>query len=123
MIDIFESFEKSIRSLEKILKQEKNETVRDAAIKRFELTFELSWKSAQAFLKDQGITCRSPKETFKEAFKFGLIKGDEEWIMMLKDRNLSIHTYSEELADDMYSRIGVYLNLFSLLRDSLQEYL
>lgn len=42
---IFESFSQSISRLDEILKEPKTVANRDSAIKRFELTFELAWKS------------------------------------------------------------------------------
>lgn len=74
---------------------------RDSAVKRFEFTVELAWKSIQMFLREQKIICRSPKESFKEAFKFGLIKDDPRWIEMIEDRNLTVHTYDENFAKEV----------------------
>lgn len=113
-------FEKSVERLEEILKEKKTDITRDAAIQRFEFTVELSWKTTQKFLKDQGIICRSPKECFKEAFKFGLIEDDPKWIEVLNDRNLTVHTYNEKLAEEIYSRLPDYLKLFIRLKNGLE---
>ena len=37
-------FQKAVVRLEEVLKKEKNDFIRDSAIKRFELAFDLSWK-------------------------------------------------------------------------------
>jgi len=42
-------FEKALNKLKDILNKEESEEIRDATIKRFELTFELCWKSLQEF--------------------------------------------------------------------------
>jgi predicted transcriptional regulator len=34
---------------------------RDAAIQRFEFSFELAWRAIQERARDQGLDCRSPK--------------------------------------------------------------
>jgi nucleotidyltransferase substrate binding protein (TIGR01987 family) len=65
---------------------------RDSAIKRFELTFELAWKSAKAYAAGQGIVCRSPRDSFSEAFRLGLISDNPLWLKMIEDRNLSVRT-------------------------------
>ena len=56
MKEIFNSFKISLARLEEILKKEKTIENRDSAVKRFEFTVELSWKSVQKFLKSEEIT-------------------------------------------------------------------
>ncbi|MBU3965068.1 nucleotidyltransferase substrate binding protein [Patescibacteria group bacterium] len=121
MKELFNSFEKSVQRFEEILKEEKSIKNRDSAIKRFEFTIELAWKCVQKFLREEEIICRSPKECLKEAFKFGLVEDDPRWIEALEDRNLTVHTYDESTADDVYSRLPNYLGIFNLLRDKLKE--
>lgn len=120
MKELFDSFEKSVQRFEEILKEEKSIKNRDSAIKRFEFTVELAWKCAQKFLRDQEIICRSPKECLKEAFKFGLVEDDPRWIEALEDRNLTVHTYDESTADDVYLRLSNYLEIFNFLKDKLK---
>ena len=86
---------------------------------RFELTFELAWKSAKLYAGNQGIVCRSPRDCFAEAFRLGLVSANPLWLKMIKGRNLSVHTYNEKLAEDIYGRLIEYLRLFRELNDSL----
>ncbi|MBI2591270.1 MAG: nucleotidyltransferase substrate binding protein [Candidatus Brennerbacteria bacterium] len=124
MKELFLSFKKSIVQLQKILKQKKTVANRDSAIKRFELTFELAWKSIQKFLQEQNkVICRSPKECLREAFGLGLIADDSRWLEALDDRNLTVHTYDEKVADEVYSRLGRYLKLFEQFNESLNKFL
>ena len=118
---IYNSFAQSLGRLAEILEAPKTIANRDSAIKRFELTFELAWKSAKVHAADQGIVCRSPRESLAEAFRLGLIPDDPQWLKMIEDRNLSVHTYNEKLADDIYGRLKDYLRLFSELNNSLQK--
>jgi nucleotidyltransferase substrate binding protein (TIGR01987 family) len=120
MNDIYNSFKKSIVRLDEILRQEKTVANRDSAIKRFEFTFELAWKSLQHFLREEGIPCRSPKECLKEAFEFELIGDDYRWLEMVEDRNLTVHTYDENIADDVFKRLPSYLGLFRILIAKLE---
>lgn len=121
MKEIIISFEKSLKRLEEILKKDESETIRDAAIQRFEFTIELAWKLTQKFLRSEEIICRSPKECLKEAFKFGLIKDDPRWFEMLSDRNLTVHTYDEETAKEIYDRLPKYLEVLKDLQDGLRK--
>ena len=121
MEEIFKAFEKSFGRLEEVLKLEKNAINRDAAIQRFEFTVELAWKSMQKFLRSKEIVCRSPKDCLEEAFKFGLISDNELWLEMFKDRNLTVHTYNEETADQIYNRLPGYVGLFRELKNNLKD--
>jgi nucleotidyltransferase substrate binding protein (TIGR01987 family) len=116
----FYSYKKSVQRLKEVLREDKTETIRDSAIKRFEFCFELAWKSVQEFLRDKGITCMSPKDCFKGAFKYGLIEDNPLWVEMIEDRNLAIHTYEERLAENLYNKLeSKYLPLFVSLLKSL----
>jgi nucleotidyltransferase substrate binding protein (TIGR01987 family) len=82
--------------------------VRDAAIQRFEFTFELVWKTLQLYLEHEGFESGSPRAVLKRAFVARLISDQEEadvWLQMLDDRNLSSHAYDETLAVRIYTRI------------------
>jgi hypothetical protein len=81
-----QSFRKSVANLKSILVEAKTGIVRDAAIKRYELCYELSWKSVQ-----------------------------EAYADMVQNRNLTTHTYNEDLADEIYNNLGEYLSLFESL--------
>ncbi len=122
MKEILISFERSIQRLEEILKEEETVANRDSAIKRFEFTVELAWKCVQKFLREQEIICRSPKECLKEAFKFGLIEDDPRWLEMFEDRNLTVHTYNETTAEEVYERLSNYLGVFELLKEKLNQF-
>jgi len=93
---------------------------RDSAIQRFEFTVELAWKVQQAFLREKGIECRSPKDCLKESFKYGLLRDDPLWLAMLEDRNLTVHTSNEQTAEKVYGRISHYVPLVEDLASSLR---
>jgi nucleotidyltransferase substrate binding protein (TIGR01987 family) len=105
---------------EEILKKRKNKIIRDSAIKRFEFTFDLSWKAVKAFLEEkQGIKCRAPKECFREAYRQGLISYNELWLKMTDWRNFAVHTYNEKFADQLYKKLPQTLKLFKELEKNL----
>ncbi|MEK7123791.1 MAG: HI0074 family nucleotidyltransferase substrate-binding subunit [Patescibacteria group bacterium] len=84
---------------------------RDAAIQRFEFTFELFWKSVKIYLKEkEKIECVSPRSCFREIKKiFNLTNAEIELCLkMADDRNLSVHTYSEKMATALYKRLKRY---------------
>lgn len=81
---------------------------RDAAIQRFEYSFEAVWKAAQLYLREvEGVEVGSPKQASRAAFRVGLLNEEEtrEALRMADDRNLTVHTYNEELAKEIASRL------------------
>ena len=113
---ITKQYEKALQRFEDVLAQDKNEYIRDSAIKRFEFTFDLSWKLIKAFLEEEkGIICASPKGCFREAYQQGLLQYDEYWIEMTDMRNKPSHTYREETAEEIYSQLPVTRDHFQTL--------
>ncbi len=81
--------------------------MRDSAIQRFEISFELCWKFLKAYLEEQhNASCTSPRTCFRAAFRHGVIDNDPFWIGLTVLRNYTVHTYSEQLADYVYSRLA-----------------
>jgi nucleotidyltransferase substrate binding protein (TIGR01987 family) len=113
-------FNKAIDNLYEVMQENKTNIVRDSAIKRYEICYELAWKSIQEFLKQEGLeSCKSPKQCFKEAFYQGLIDEEVGFSDMVENRNLTTHTYDEKLAEIVYQSITGYLLLFKNLYQNL----
>lgn len=94
---------------------------RDAAIQRFEFTFELAWKALKDFYYEKGIDLNSPKDLFRHAFASGDIQDEKIWLAMLKDRNLTSHTYNEMLSCDVFSRLPSYFKALQTLKKLLDN--
>jgi nucleotidyltransferase substrate binding protein (TIGR01987 family) len=120
-IPILKDFKRTISRLEEALSLEKTDIVRDSAIKRFELCFDLAWKSIQIYARNEGIESHSPRSCLKIAFQLNLIEYDESWLEMLEDRNLTVHMYKEKYAEEVFTRLPKYLLLFKGLEQNLSE--
>ncbi len=120
--DRLSEFKKCLKKFEEVLSLEKNDVLIDSAIKRFELCFELSWKTLKNFLEKEGILCRSPRSCLKEAFSMGLIQNEDEWLSILEDRNLSVHTYDETLAEELYDRLLNHLKAMKDLAKAIENF-
>lgn len=102
------------------------ENDRDVAgiIQAFEFTFEQAWKSIQKIAGMQGVEIGSPKAAFSFALQNAWIQTNEEskWIQLLKDRNLTSHTYQEALAQEVLGRIQRdYIGMFQSLLAELEK--
>ncbi|MEW5907776.1 MAG: HI0074 family nucleotidyltransferase substrate-binding subunit [Patescibacteria group bacterium] len=120
-LPILDDFKKAIERLEEVLNLEKTDITRDSAIKRFEICFDLAWKTIKEQAKKQGVECNSPRICFKTAFQLKLIDYDDEWLNMIDDRNLTTHLYKEEYADKVYSHLKSYLGLFKKLKNTISQ--
>lgn len=77
---------------------------RTGVIGQFNLTFELAWKSLRDILRvhgAEGAKSGSPREILQLGYQHGFLENPAVWLMMLKKRNLVIHIYSEEEADEL----------------------
>ena len=101
---LIEDLTKAAKRLGEALDLDVTDISRDATIRRFEFTFELSWKAIQAYLKDQGLDCRSPKNCFRLGADSELIDNPTDWFAFLEARNLAVHTYKEEIAKEVYEK-------------------
>ena len=120
--------EKALKTLRDISQGPYSVIVRDAAIQRFEYTFEAFWKFLRDYLREyEGITCNSPKSCFREAISAGLINEEQTMtcLEMTDDRNLTSHTYIEEVADQIFKKIRNYSKLmedvFSLVEGKFER--
>ncbi len=109
------SAEAALRPLFEVVDlQEVSVIQRDAAIQRFEYSFEAVWKTARAYLFDiEGIDAASPKRVLRESGNVGLLPDEQVslGLQMVDDRNLTSHTYHEGLAQRIYQHLEVYADL------------
>lgn len=78
---------------------------RAGLIQFFEMAFELSWKILKDYELAEGMSAKSPREVLKQAYLTDLIGEGHAWIDALEDRNLTAHTYREEIAQTVERRI------------------
>ena len=103
----FANFEKALAQLtEFIEKGELNKFEEQGLVKCFEYNHELAWNVMKDFLTEDGIKdIYGSKTATKQAFNKGLINNGEVWMEMIESRNESVHTYNEETADKIASKI------------------
>jgi nucleotidyltransferase substrate binding protein (TIGR01987 family) len=98
-------------TLHEALRAPKSDIVRDAAIQRFEYSYETTWKAAQRFLSErEGLEAHSPTAAVRSSHSVGLLEEPTArlGLQMIQDRNLTAHTYNEKLAEDVFSKLPSY---------------
>jgi len=118
----FNNFSKAFNQLEKFMAEpDLNPLEVQGLIKAFEYTFELNWKTLQDLLKEKGyLDIVGPRPVIEQSFADGTILDGKEWMRMLKSRNLTSHTYNEEIAEEIVKDIRAsYLALLKELKNKL----
>jgi nucleotidyltransferase substrate binding protein (TIGR01987 family) len=85
----------------------------------------LAWNTFKDIAEFQGATgLLGSRDATRYAFKAGLIEDGENWMEMIESRNLSTHTYNEEVALEVEARASeIYFDLFQQLAMRLQEHI
>lgn len=95
----------------------------DGTIQRFEFTFELCWKIMQTIVRENKPDVYGPKNVIREAAKLGLISDPKAWFEFLKNRNLTVHTYKEEIAQQVYQSAKKFVKYVEELINTVEKYL
>lgn len=120
------SFKRSLAALRKVTRMDlEDEVVRDAAIKRFEFTYEIAWKMVRRHLEWAGMTdlpIATRKELFRQAARFSLIEEPSVWFEYHEARNLTAHTYDEDNARKVAGLLKQFTKDAAKLLNALKEH-
>lgn len=96
---------------------------KQGVIQVFEFTHELAWNVLKDYLQDQGNqNIKGSKDATREAFKVDLIVDGEQWMAMIQSRNISSHTYDEDIAEHLVRAIiQRYFPLFIALQTEMES--
>ncbi|MBP3924630.1 nucleotidyltransferase substrate binding protein [bacterium] len=124
------SFKKAINSLnEVIIKYNENKDdliVRDSMIQRFEYTYSLALKMLKRYFSKSAFVLENIEDmTFnnmiRTAGKMGLVSELEKWDNFRKMRNLTSHTYDENVAAAVVSVIKDFYDEVENLCENLDK--
>lgn len=99
------------------------EQLRDSIIQRFEYTLDTFWKFLREYIEVKygaNFSIVSPGEVLRTALSLGIINKAEFDLFfdMVKDRNLTSHTYNENLAELIKTHIN---NYYSTIKNVLKR--
>lgn len=106
----FENYKKALAKLGEAVQLDSvrklSELEKQGTIQAFEYTHELAWKVMQDFFIYQGNSeIRGSRDATRQAFSANLITDGDHWMEMIKNRNLTSHTYNEQISDEIYKNI------------------
>jgi len=82
------------------------EILKEGIIQRFEYTHELAWNVMKDYAEFQGnASVGGSRDATREAFRLNLVEDGSLWMEMIASRNRSTHTYHQDTADEIYSKI------------------
>ena len=113
-------FESAIEREQEIKEDGFGDIYLDLTIKRFEFTFEMSWKALKRYLEFLGFEPKSPRGTFKEGYAQGILEDENVWLEMIEQRNLSSHIYDINEIAEIAENAKRYRDAFVCLKDKLE---
>lgn len=122
----FEQARRALQSLHEVLAMPPSAVVRDAAIQRFEYTVETTWKYAQAALQAaEQLEVASPRAVVRACHERNIVDetGVRALFAALDDRNLTVHTYDEALALEIFGRLPGNAFQLRAWQDGIAAYL
>ena len=129
--DAFYSLEETIKQLSDLawFNQQKwivQDTLIAGTIQKFEFVYELSLKMMKRQLQQEAINNDDVggygfKDILREALRLGLINDMSKWVEYRDMRNITSHTYDQQKADAVYSRISDFLEQSRFLVEQLRQ--
>lgn len=111
-------FTKALAKLAKFVNQPcLNELEKQGLIHAFVCAYELAWNTLGEFIRSQGVMSqKTSRETFRLAYKRGLIVDSEAWMDMIRSRALAHHAYHDDTADKIAADVTrrYYLEFIAL---------
>ena len=93
------AFQSLSRAVELAEQRDLTELEEQGLLQGFEFTHELSWKVLKDYMEYQGTqNFIGSRDTTRRAFQLGLVSDGEVWMDMIQARNLTSHTYAQEVA-------------------------
>ena len=124
----YESFQRSLDALAEARQRDLSDSfVLSGTSAKFSITFDLAWKVMKDILVQYYVitdfVSGSPREVLREAFRAGMITGDE-WMEMLKVRNQLAYDYDCDIVKEHCNTIiGTYIDLLYEFERAVKELL
>jgi nucleotidyltransferase substrate binding protein (TIGR01987 family) len=99
-------------------------SLRDSAIQRFEYSIDTFWKFLKIYMQEKNkilLEAATPRIILREAVNASIISEDEfiQLIKGISDRNLTSHSYNEEIAKNLIESIPANYNLMKKITERI----
>ena len=110
----------NLQRLEEVLKEEKTEYFKGAALQRFGHTYEIALKIISSFAQSKSIFCKSEEQYFEIAVQKGWIKNQPKWTEIIADYQ-KINQKPKHDIENIYSKLVIYHKAFHYLFAQLKD--
>lgn len=114
-------FNWTIDRLEEILKNEKTDYYRDAALQRFSFTCDMAFKCIRSLAVDQGKSCENFQQCVIWAVEKNWVEKKEPWKEMTVSYDRAAQKLKGELADLEYEKLKSYCGLLKNIYVHLKD--
>ena len=120
----FQNFEKAyqrlVTAVDRYQKSQSDELILEGLVQTYEFTYELAVNTTKDFLIHSGhADISGSRSVIKQALQDNIVTDGSTWMQAIEDRNLTSHTYNEEIAKAVVTNICS--KYFFLIKD-LYEY-
>ncbi len=114
-------YEEAVKKYDELINEGFGDIYLDLIVKRFEFTYEMSWKALKRYLEFLGFEIKNPREAFKEGFAQNILNDEKIWLEMIEQINLSSHVYDENEIIEILNKKDKYLESFQQLKYNLEN--
>lgn len=115
-----------------LLKAEKNfkqtltrlgdDQLKMGAVQAFQICHELCWKIVKkVVIKLSTIQPQYSRDVYREAAKIGIIDNPESWFNFIVLRNQTVHTYLDDVLDEVIAKLPIFQKEAEKLIHNLQK--
>ena len=119
-ISTLKTLDEAILLLKNPKYQDIQKSMRDSAIQRFEYSIDTFWKFLKIYLQEVAkveIESASPRSILRQSLHNQIINENEfkTLITGITDRNLTSHSYNEQLADQIIHNLPKYYSVMDMV--------
>lgn len=124
LLEALETFQEALEIMENPKYEEIYETTRDSSIQRFEYSIDAFWKFLKIYMQQQfGFVVKidSARAILREALNMQIITNEEfdQLIEAVADRNMTSHTYKEEVASMLAFHLPSYYQIMHSITERI----
>jgi len=113
-------FNWNLQRLDEVLKKEKSDYFKGAALQRFGHTYNIALKIIQSYAQSKSIPCKIDERCFETAVQNGWMKNQPEWKEIIADFQ-RINQKPQQDIESVYSKLATYHNSLHHLFAQLKE--
>ncbi len=115
-------FKWSLDRFEEILKNEKSDYYRDAALQRFSFTCDMAMKCIRSQAIEQGASCKTFTECIEWSVEQNWLEKETPWNELTESHRRAAQKLKNELADLEYDKLDSYCRLFHKIYNKLVKF-